>query len=83
MIESIGERKGYLFRVSEFGDGTPWIYWEPRDGELSALEGCIMGFQLRPGTSLAEAEAFARSLNGTIDSVCCTITLETGESKHL
>ena len=56
----------YLFKISESGDGTPLICLEPRNGNLPALENSVFGFELREGTTMAEATAFAAVLNKNI-----------------
>ncbi len=72
MSDAKTDRADYLFKVSEFADGTPWISWEPRRGNLPLLENSVMGFGLTPGTTLREAEEFARYLNSRIQFVSCT-----------
>jgi hypothetical protein len=60
----------YLFRVSESATGTPWIYMEPRSSrKLLGLEGGSIGFNLRAGTALEEAERVAEFLNRNVGSV--------------
>ena len=71
--EARTERGDFLFRVSEFGDGTPWISTEPRDGGMPFLDHALLGFDLPKGTSLQKAEQIAEFMNKNLGNVSVTI----------
>lgn len=63
----------YLFTVKEFGDGTPWLMAELREGnDLSILENGFLGFTLRSGTTYEEAQGLARHLHKVLDKISYT-----------
>ena len=59
---STTERAAYVFRVSEYADGTPWISLEPRNGGLNICKGGMLGFDLPEGTGFRQAQEIARYL---------------------
>ena len=63
MTKSTTERKSYHFKITEFGDGTPWIMLEPRDGNLAPFKNGFLGFDFREGITFEEAKEFARLMN--------------------
>jgi hypothetical protein len=72
------DRADYLFVVSEEGepDYRPFITVEPIHGALRTLRGCTFGFDLKSGTTMKEAEEFARFLNDNIETVFMTVFSE-------
>lgn len=64
----------FLFAVKEFGDEdhTPWIMCEPRNGGFKTLGNSFLGFRLREGTDIKQAEEIARYLNDRIDAIGLT-----------
>ena len=73
MTESRTEHANYLFRVKEYGDGTPWIYSEPRHKDISVLEHGFLAFSLPEGTTLKQAEQIAKFMNASLDDVSITL----------
>jgi hypothetical protein len=61
-----------MFAVKEFADGTPWIVLERRGHGLDIIGDGFIGFDLREGTSLQEAEKLAEFLRQNIRSVSYT-----------
>ncbi len=72
-MEVRGERSRYVFRVKEAADGTPWIQLEPSGKEITFLEHALFGFNLQPGTNLAQAEKIADFLNNSLTDVGVTL----------
>jgi hypothetical protein len=72
MTESRTDRAPYVFAVKEFGDGTPWIMLERSENALDVLGDGFLGFDLKEGTSLQEAEKIARFLRQNIRSISYT-----------
>lgn len=66
------ERNEYHFAVKEFNDGTPWIAFEPLQGNLAILKGGMLGFDLREGTTLEEAHQLASLLHEKVNGVSFT-----------
>lgn len=67
------DRADYLFKVSQYGDGTPWIFLElRRSPNLPALGDGFLGLDLRPGTSFQEAKRIADFLNDHVECVTAT-----------
>jgi hypothetical protein len=70
------QRGHFLFRVSEYGDGTPWISTEPyrTEDRLKVLgDGGFIGFDLKPGTTIQQAGQIAEYLNDHLDCVNCAL----------
>ena len=67
------DRARYLFKVSEFGDGTCWISTEPVNGEVPLLENALLGFDLPEGTSFQKAHEVADYLNRNLADVGVTM----------
>ncbi len=57
------------FRVSEFSDGTPFIFIELRQGDELELFRNRTDFRLPGGTTFEQAEAIAAYLNTHIDRI--------------
>ena len=73
MTVSATQRARSYFRACETSDGTPWIICEPQGKvEIAALRGGFIGFDLKPGTSLQEAEKLAELLRGKFTEVSVT-----------
>jgi len=68
---STARSKSY-FRAVEHSDGAPWIICEPQGPQIPALSNGFIGFDLRPGTSLREAEALADMLRRMVTDVSVT-----------
>jgi hypothetical protein len=64
-------RGDYLFKVSEYGDGTPWISLEARRGDHE-LARVLIGFDLVPGADIRKAEVVARYLNDNLGNLAVT-----------
>ena len=67
------ERAEFTFTVKEFSDGTPWIAAEQLRGDMPNLKG-LLGFDLRPDTTYAEAMDMAKYLRGHISGLNLLIT---------
>ena len=65
-------RGEYVFTVKEFADGVPWIMLEQSGNGLDILDHGILGFDLKEGTSLQEAEVLAGLLRQSISGVSYT-----------
>jgi hypothetical protein len=61
----------YLFKVSEYADGTPWISLEPQHSQ-DEFKSMLIGFDLAPKTDLRKAEAVARYLNDNLGRLAVT-----------
>jgi hypothetical protein len=73
MTQAKTEHAVSYFRACEGADGTPWIICEPQgDTKIAALSEGFIGFELRPGMSLREAEKLAELLRGEITNVSVT-----------
>jgi hypothetical protein len=72
MTQSKTERANYMFAVKEFGDGTPWIMLERSGKGLDVLGNGFIGFDLREGISLQEAENLADILRRNVSAVSYT-----------
>jgi hypothetical protein len=62
------------FAVKEYGDGTPYIALEPRNGGLTG-EGIPRGsfsFDLSAGTTIEQVHQLARVCNTHIDALAFT-----------
>ena len=55
------------------GDGTPFLAFEPVTGERSSYSNSLFTLDLRPGTSVAEAERLARHINSLVWGVSTTV----------
>jgi hypothetical protein len=66
-------RDACAFTVKEYGDGTLFIMVETRDGNLAMLQFGDLYFDLRDGTTLAQAQEISKELNDKIDSIAYTI----------
>ncbi len=62
MTTSRTVRGNYLFKVSERQGGTPWISLETRTAPAE-FSGILVGFDLKPGTDIRQAEEVALYLN--------------------
>jgi hypothetical protein len=71
--EARTERARYLFKVSEYGDGTCWISTEPIRAEVPLLENALLGFDLPDGTSFKRSHEIADFLNNNLADVTVTI----------
>lgn len=65
-------RADYLFKVSEYADGTPWISTESLRGPLPVIENGLLGFDLPEGTTFEQAKSIANWLNDSIGAICYT-----------
>jgi hypothetical protein len=72
MDQSHTERGNYVFAVKEFGDGTPWIMLEPSGERLNVLGNGFLGFDLRHGVAIKDAERLAELLRQMVLSVSFT-----------
>ena len=72
MTESNTDRAQYVFAVKEFGDGTPWIMLERSGKGLAILGDGFIGFDLKEGTSLREAEKIAQFLRENVRDISYT-----------
>ena len=72
MSESDTERAHYMFTVKEFGDGTPWIMLEQSGKGLASFRDGFVGFDLKEGISLREAERLAQLLTDSISAISYT-----------
>jgi hypothetical protein len=81
MTKSETERVQYVFAVKEFGDGTPWIMLEPSGERLGVLGNGFLGFDLRNGTAIQDAEKLAERLRQMVLSVSFTSFPEGGSSR--
>jgi hypothetical protein len=72
VTQSKTERARYVFAVKEFADGTPWIMLEQSGEGLDVIGDGFMGFDLKEGTSLKEAEKLAELLRQGITTVSYT-----------
>jgi hypothetical protein len=57
------------FRVAEFGDGTPFIFIENRQGDELEFFSNATDFRLPGGTTIDQAREIAAFLNAHIDRV--------------
>ncbi len=67
------ERGDFVFKVSEFGDGTPWIITEPRRRTMPVLDDAFIGFDLPPGTTHQRAREIADFMNKNLVGISMTI----------
>lgn len=69
------DRGKFLFRVAEYSGGVPWIMTDPfhTKDRLPILKGGFIGFDLKPGTTIEQAEQVARYLNDHIESITTTL----------
>jgi hypothetical protein len=70
------DRGAYLFVVKEYADGEPWIMMERQDQGIEILQRGFLGFELKNGTPLMEAEKLAVTLSALIKSVSYTALRE-------
>jgi 2-hydroxychromene-2-carboxylate isomerase len=61
------------FRVAEHAEGDPWIVIEQSGGEDLSLLKNMIGFNLRPGTTLEEANTISKYLNLNIQKISETV----------
>jgi hypothetical protein len=73
--DSETQRGRHQFRVTNYADRTPWIMTDPLEqGDvLKVLRNGFIGFDLRPGTTQAQAEQIAQFLNDHIEYITCTL----------
>ncbi|CAG0935068.1 hypothetical protein TFLX_03893 [Thermoflexales bacterium] len=64
-------RGNFLFKVSEYGDGTPFIVLESRQSQKE-LEKILVGFDLPNDTSLDRAKEIAHYLNQNLGDLQMT-----------
>jgi hypothetical protein len=57
------------FRVAEYADGKPWIVVEQSGGDDLTVFEKMIGFDLRPGTSIGEAESISHYLNSKLIAI--------------
>jgi hypothetical protein len=81
MTKSETERAQYVFAVKEFSDGTPWIMPEPSGEGLGVLENGFLGFDLRNGTAIRDAEKLAELMRELVLSVSFTSFTKGGCSR--
>jgi hypothetical protein len=67
-------RARFRFVVKGYPDGSPWITFEPQDGQLhgEGLPSGIFGFDLRKGTTGKQAEEIANFLDENISQFTFT-----------
>ncbi|HET9283718.1 MAG TPA: hypothetical protein VFR24_17325 [Candidatus Angelobacter sp.] len=64
----------YVFKVKEKADGTPWLIAEPSSGRISMLENdAFIGFDLFPGTTLAQAYQIAEFMDQHLATMNLTV----------
>ena len=66
------QRSKRVFTVKEYGDGTPWIYFERLGKALDIEKSGSFGFDLPKGTSYKEAQKVAKLLNEKLESFIFT-----------
>lgn len=67
------KRAKHQFRVTAYGDGTPWIVFDLLEGkDLSILGKGFLGFDLKPGTTHKQAEELADKMNKLITDTSYT-----------
>ncbi len=66
------KRAEYVFTVKEYVDGTPWIAFEPMNGEIEVLKGKMLGFDLQKGIDINKAKEITKFLNDNLSSLTCT-----------
>jgi hypothetical protein len=66
------ERAKYRATVKEFGDGTPFIVFEPMGDEITSLENQLVALDLRPGTTYEQARALADQLDESVEGLAVT-----------
>jgi len=64
------DRAEFNFTVKEFASGTPWIVAEPMNKMLSI--GGMIGFDLKPGTTLKQAHEIADYMRKHIEGISYT-----------
>ena len=73
MTQARTEHGDYLFKVSEYGDGTFWVSTEPRNKGVPMLRSALLGFGLPEGTTMKRAREIANFLNINLTDVSITI----------
>jgi hypothetical protein len=73
MTEARTVHANYLFKAKEYADGSPWIFAEPRHKDILVLEHGFLGFSLRSGTTMKQAENIAEFMNANLDDVSITL----------
>ncbi len=69
-------RYSYLFKVSEYGDGTPFISLEARDSLPPELKDLLVAFNLKDGTKIERASEIASFLNANLADLALTNLVE-------
>lgn len=64
------DRAEFNFTVKEFASGTPWIVAEPMNKMLSI--GGMIGFDLKPGTTMKQAHEIADYMRKHIEGISYT-----------
>lgn len=59
-------RARYQFRVTYYPDGTPWITIDALEAGLPCFKKGSLGYDLKPDTTIAEAQALVEMLNEKI-----------------
>jgi hypothetical protein len=59
--------------VQSRADGAPYLAFEPSSGLVSSYSNSLFTLDLLDGTSLAEAQALAESINGRLRGVSSTV----------
>ncbi len=65
----MADSAAYKFTVKESADGEPWIAAEPMQGEIAALRGSNLAFDLRPGASIEDASRVASLMNSAVSAI--------------
>jgi hypothetical protein len=65
-------RQKYYFTVKEHGNDTFHIVLEPAEIELPCLSNGFLGFDLKQGMTMVEAEGLAQILNQQIITISYT-----------
>ena len=55
------------------GDGSPYLAFEPSSGVMSSYSNSLFTLDLKPGTSIEDAEALAEAINLRVWGVSTTI----------
>jgi hypothetical protein len=72
MTESRAARGRYLFKVSEYSDGSKWISLEPRYPPPPELTDFVFGFDLAPRIDMVRARAVAKFMNDNLNEMSLT-----------
>ena len=66
------ERAAYRATVKEGNSGVPFLMFEPMAGNLPFLSDAFVALELRPGTTLDEAQELARQLHLRVEGLAIT-----------